>query len=91
MTKLKRASYIINAIKEERIFDSMKPICINTTEDDVNIAMVNKNTGMIQYILRFNVDGGWLVKYDCFDHYTSAYELGKLEQIAINVKSKDAE
>lgn len=91
MTKQERKNYIIKSIKEQPMFSNMNPVCINSTDEDINIAMVGINTGCVNYVLRFNVLGGWVIKYDCFDHYTSAYELLKLEEIATNLQRKDAE
>ena len=77
-----KKDYIIKKIKEEPIFDSLQPKVINVTDDSINVAMVHKRTGLVEYVLRFNVFNGWVVKYDCCDHFTTAYELSIFERIA---------
>ena len=82
-TKMKntvKKDYIIKKIKEESVFHNLQPKVINVTDESINVAMIHKTTGMVEYVLRFCND--WVIKYDCFDHYTTAYELAIFERIA---------
>lgn len=86
-------NYIINEIKKEEIFKSLKPIYVSGNEERISIAMVHEKTKGVEYVLEFNTKYGFVIKYDCFDHHTTAYELAKFERIAVGVKllRKDAE
>ena len=91
MTQQEKKQQIINGIKSNGIFNSMNPKCINIEDDLINIAMVHKKTGCVEYVLAFNTKYGFVTKYDCFDHNTSAYELKLFENISERLIEKDVE
>ena len=82
--------FIIDSIKNEEIFRGLKPVIVSANEDRISVAMVSKGTGAVDYVLEFSIKYHFVIKYDCFDHLTSAYELEKFERIAHNI-GKDAE
>ena len=86
-------NFIINNIKKQELFRSLKPVYVSGNEQRICIAMTHVKTKGVEYVLEFNIESGYVIKYDCFDHLTSAYELSIYEYIARQVKEylEDAE
>ena len=86
-------NFIINNIKKQELFKHLKPVFVSGSEERICIAMTHTRTKGVEYVLEFNIKSGYVIKYDCFDHLTTAYELSIYEHIAHKVKDfiKDAE